>query len=137
MARYQVNTDGYVGSAGAAWAFVATAPMHRRARSGTLPRDVPPHLAEWHAVHAALAWAEAHLERGDEVQLHTDSALVAKGLAKRRPHVGGEAGELRAECRQALSRLAEAGIRVRVSRVRREENADADALARETAGADA
>lgn len=134
MARYVVSTDGYVGSVGAAWAFVATAPLRRETRSGALPPDVPPHLAEWRAVHEALSWAEEHLDRGDHVELHTDSALVAKGLASRRPQVSGEAGELRAACRQALARLAKEGIRVRVSRVRREENEDADALAREAAG---
>lgn len=129
MASYVLNTDAYVGDSGAAWAFIAACVTGDEAHSGAIPRG-PSHLAEWRAAHEALVWAEAHLGRGDELELRTDSALVAKGLGGRRPHVSGEAGELRAACRQALARLAGAGVEVRVSRVRREENAAADALAR-------
>src|SRR5438067_10024777 len=129
-------TDGYVGESGvAAWAFVARAAAGGLdiTHSGTLPARTPSHMAEWAAASAALAWCEATLERGDSIELRTDSALVAKGLASRRPALSGEAAETRAACRQTLARLAAAGVRAKVVRVRREENAEADAAARAAA----
>ena len=126
MRRVIVSTDGYVGSEGAAWAFVAG----DITRSGVLAPTAPSHVAEWAAVSAALAWAEATLEAGDSIELRTDSALVAKGLASRRPAISGEAAETRAACRQALARLAASGVQAKVVRVRREENSEADAAAR-------
>jgi ribonuclease HI len=128
-----VATDGYVGEDGraAAWAFVVSGARQAR-EAGALPGG-PSHLAEWTAVSRALAWAEARLDAGDELELRTDSALVAKGLASRRPEMSGEAAELRAACRQALARLAGRGVRARVVRVRREENEEADAEARRAA----
>lgn len=129
----EVATDGYVSEAGAAgWAFIARFPGGEARRSGALT-GAPSHLAEWTAVAEALRWAEAHATMGDLLRLSTDSALVAKGLAKRRPEMSGAAGELRAEARRTLARLAERGIRARVTRVPRARNAEADALAREAA----
>lgn len=135
VALVTISTDGYVGVDGAAgWAFVARGP-DRAATSlrGALP-TCPSHLAEWTAVRRALEWAEETLEDGDRLELRTDSALVAKGLASRRPLMTGEAADVRAECRKALARLASRGIRAKVTRVDRAENAEADAQAREAAG---
>jgi hypothetical protein len=78
----------------------------------------------------ALAWAEATLAEGDALELRTDSALVAKGLASRRPAMSGEAAEARAACRQALARLGQRGVKARVQRIGREENVEADGQAR-------
>lgn len=127
-----VATDGYVGEEGAGWAFVVSGVGREESRSGRLPGG-PSHLVEWRAASEALAWAEAELLAGDVLELRTDSQLVAKGLAGRRPLMSGVAAELRAACRQSLARLAAAGVRVRVERVPREQNAAADALAREAA----
>ncbi|HET6405564.1 MAG TPA: hypothetical protein VFH78_13040 [Candidatus Thermoplasmatota archaeon] len=133
MARAVVSTDGYVAHDGrAGWAFVARVEAHAARDSGSLA-GVRSHLAEWVAVSRALAWAEATLARGDALELRTDSALVAKGLASRRPEMSGEAGALRAACRQALARLAANGVPAKVVRVPREENDEADALARAAA----
>ncbi|HUR68857.1 MAG TPA: reverse transcriptase-like protein [Candidatus Thermoplasmatota archaeon] len=133
--RVLVSTDGFVADDGsAAWAFVAFADgVTTASRSGMLSRRTASHLAEWTAMRQALAWAEESLEEG-ELELRTDSALVAKGLASRRPEMSGEAAALRAECRQALARLAARGVTARVVRVRREENEAADGLARDAAG---
>lgn len=132
--RVRVSTDGYVAQDGrAGWAFVAhTEEGATDTRSAALA-DTPSHLAEWIAVTHALAWAEETLLPEDTLELHTDSALVHKGLASRRPEMSGEAGALRAACRQALARLAARGVRTKVFRVRREENEEADALARAAA----
>lgn len=133
MASVLVATDGFVGGGAAGWAFVATGEAGELARaSGALP-ECAPHLAEWTAVAHALGWAEGALAEGDRLQLRTDSALVAKGLASRRPAMSGDAAQLRAACRQALARLAARGIRARVERVGREENTLADGLARAAA----
>lgn len=130
MARVVVSTDGFVSEAGdASWAFVARGDGVDETRRGELGR-APPHLAEWVAASRALAWAEASLAGGDELELRTDSALVAKGLARRKPAMSGEAAEIRAECRRALARLAERGVRARVVRVGRERNREADELSR-------
>lgn len=136
MTAYEISTDGYRSAEGvAAWAFVATTPDGaRHAESGRLDGDATSHLAEWVAVHEALAWAERALDEGDVALLRTDSALVAKGLASRRPSMSGEAAERRAACRQALARLGQRGIRVRVARVGRETNVEADGEARRAAG---
>lgn len=128
-----IMTDGFVGEDGAGWAFVARGDGVAVTRAAALPPGTPSHLAEWAAVVAALAWAEAKVESGAEIELRTDSALVAKGLASRRPALHGEAAEVRAACRQALARLGAAGVRARVVRVRREENTEADAAARAAA----
>lgn len=131
--RVLVSTDGYLGADGlAGWAFVAVWDEGRIEQAGALP-SATSHLAEWTAVSRALAWAEGHLERGAQLELRTDSALVAKGLASRRPEMSGEAAALRAACRQALARLAQGGVKARVVRVRREENEEADGLARRAA----
>ncbi len=136
MHRVVVTTDGYAGTYGVSWAFIATGPPGTQnvRESGTLSPNVPSHVAEWTAAKHALTWAESTLHRGDNLELRTDSALVAKGLASRRPEMSGEAAHLRAECRQALTRLANAGIHASVTRIRREENEDADTLAREALG---
>jgi ribonuclease HI len=134
--RVVIMTDGFVAADGAAgWAFVARTEHSAIdvTRSGALPPATASHLAEWVAVEAALGWAESALDEGDEIELRTDSAIVAKGLASRRPALHGDAAELRAACRQALARLGAAGIKARVVRVRREENAEADAAARAAA----
>lgn len=81
----------------------------------------------------ALEWASEHLEAPQSLEIRTDAALVAKGLASRRPEMHGEAATLRAACRQTLARLAQRGVRAKVVRVPREENEEADALAREAA----
>lgn len=137
MARYRISTDGYRAEEGArvavGWAFVAERDGERFVGSGALP-DVASHVAEWVAVSEALAWAEERLVEGDTLLVRTDSALVAKGLASRRPEMSGEAAERRAACRQALARLAQRGIKAKVERVGRSENADADAAARQAAG---
>lgn len=137
MAAVTVWTDGYADADGAGWAFVARGGAGAEAsRAGALAA-CPSHLAEWTAVLRALAWAEAEapLAAGDELRLRTDSALVAKGLASRRPRMTGEAAEMRAEARRVLARLGERGVRARVERVPREENAEADGLARAAAHA--
>lgn len=124
-----IACDGYVGPDGrAAWAWTCGCGAEA---AGSLPARTASHLAEWRAAAEALAHLARHAP--GEVELRVDSALVAKGLASRRPEMSGEAGEVRAACRQALARLADAGVRVRVARVRREENAEADALARAAA----
>ena len=121
--------DGYVGPQGqAAWAWVCE---DGQRGSGRLPDRVASHLAEWRACSEALAHLEGHA--AGDVVVQVDSALVAKGLAARTPAMSGEAAEMRAACRQALARLAERGVRVRVERVPRERNTEADALARATA----
>lgn len=126
-----VHTDGFVAEDGrAGWAFVAEGRAHD---AGSLER-VASHLAEWTAMSRALAWAERTLEQGETLELRTDSALVAKGLASRRPEMSGEAATLRAECRKTLARLAQRGVKAKVVRVKREDNAEADALARAAAG---
>lgn len=127
MTEHVVSTDGYVGAQGAGWAFVAW--PEGVVRRGALPA-CPPHEAEWRAVCEALAWAEERLAPGDALELRTDSALVAKGLASRRPAMTGAAAEARASCRQALARLAERGVKARVLRVDRTENVEADGQAR-------
>lgn len=133
LARLIIHTDGYVASDGrGAWAFVARGDDVHASEAGAL-EGVESHLAEWIAVTRALAWSEGALARGDSIELRTDSALVAKGLASRRPAMSGPAAELRASCRQALARLAKAGVKAKVVRVPREENEEADALAREAA----
>lgn len=122
----RVCCDGYRAADGrAAWAFLCDDGARA---SGELPAGTRSHLAEWHAVARALD----HLDRhgSGEVTLQVDAALVAKGLAARRPAMSGEAAELRAACRQALARLDAKGVRVRVARVEREANREADALAR-------
>jgi len=130
MVRVVVSTDGFVGADGqAGWAFVARGEGVDVARRGALG-PVPSHLAEWTAASQGLAWAEEALAPGDELVLRTDSALVAKGLASRRPHMSGEAAELRAACRQRLARLAERGVAAKVERVGREANEEADRLSR-------
>lgn len=129
--RIVVNTDGYADAGAAGWAFVARGGALDHAEGGALPVS-PSHVAEWAAVAHALAWALDALQAGDELVLRTDSALVAKGLASRRPAMSGEAAELRAECRRMLARLAENGVRAKVERVGREANAEADALAHES-----
>ena len=135
--RYLVSTDGYRSAAGvAAWAFVVESEGLSEARSGRIEGDATSHLAEWVAVTEALAWIETHAESGTNVELQTDSALVDKGLASRRPEMSGEAGERRAAARQTLARLAQRGIRVRVQRVPRTENTEADQAARAAAGAE-
>ncbi|MEA3198929.1 MAG: Reverse transcriptase-like [Thermoplasmata archaeon] len=126
-----VWTDGYVGEVGAGWAFVAQ--PGGVVRRGALPA-CPSHEAEWRAVREALSWAEAALAPGDALELRTDSALVAKGLASRRPAMSGEAAEARAACRQALARLGQRGVKARVQRIGREENVEADGQARLGAG---
>lgn len=128
----RIATDGYVGGGTAGWAFVAAREGAESVERGALP-ECPSHVAEWVAMRRALEWAERALAPGDALRLQTDSALVAKGLASRRPEMGGEAAEHRAACRQALARLAERGVRARVSRVGRAENARADAEARAAA----
>ncbi|HVL49403.1 MAG TPA: hypothetical protein VM889_12655 [Candidatus Thermoplasmatota archaeon] len=128
----RIATDGYVGPDGlGGWAFVVDRPEGRLVESGALA-GVASHLAEWIAIERALLWAEAEAPPG-ELALQTDSALVAKGLAARRPEISGEAGEIRARCRQALARLAARGVRVAVARVAREANAEADRAARAAA----
>lgn len=128
-----VWTDGFVAEDGrAGWAFVARGAGVEAREAGALS-GVESHLAEWIAVSRALTWAEETLAPGDALVLRTDSALVAKGLASRRPAMSGEAAALRAACRQALARLAAGGVRAKVARVRREENAEADAAARAAA----
>lgn len=128
-----VWSDGYVGEDGrAGWAFVARGDAIEVREAGALS-GVESHLAEWSAVSRALAWAEAALAPGHALELRVDSALVAKGLASRRPAISGEAGALRAECRRALARLGARGVPARVARVPREENGEADALARNAA----
>lgn len=118
--------DGYVDKDGrAAWAFVCD---DGAAQAGLLPLRTASHLAEWQAAEHGLAHLAAHAP--GEVVLQVDSALVAKGLAARRPEMSGEAAELRARCRQRLAALAARGVRVQVQRVPREENQAADALAR-------
>lgn len=135
VASVTISTDGYVGGDGAAgWAFVARRDGGAAAcLRGALP-TCPSHLAEWTAVRRALEWAEEEMEDGDRLELRTDSALVAKGLASRRPGMTGEAADLRAECRKALARLARRGIRSKVVRVDRIANVEADAEARIGAG---
>ena len=131
--RVVVATDGFVAQDGrAGWSFVAHGGGHDAREAGALA-GVESHLAEWIAVSRALEWAERSLQTGDALELRTDSALVAKGLASRRPEMSGEAGQRRAACRQALARLGSRGIRARVVRVAREENGEADALARAAA----
>ncbi|MFA5862674.1 MAG: hypothetical protein WDA16_13370 [Candidatus Thermoplasmatota archaeon] len=132
-----IATDGFVAADGAGgWAFVARGDGVDVTRRGEL-RNVAPHLAEWRAMMEALAWAEGALfEAGDEIELRTDSALVAKGLASRKPAMSGEAAEARAACRQALARLGERGIRASVVRVPREANEEADRQSRRAAGDD-
>jgi ribonuclease HI len=131
--RVLASTDGVVCTDGrAGWAFIAEWDGGRIERAGALV-DATSHLAEWTAISCALAWAETFLEEGATPEIYTDSALVAKGMASRRPAMTGEAAALRASCRQALARLAMRGITGRVVRVRREENAAADALARAAA----
>lgn len=130
VATVVVWTDGYVGDGVAGWAFVARPPG--LVRAGPLA-VCPSHEAEWRAATEALAWAEQTLAPGDALELRTDSALVAKGLASRRPAMSGAAAEARAACRQALARLAQRGVRAKVSRVDRTDNAEADAAAREAA----
>ncbi|HLE97045.1 MAG TPA: hypothetical protein VI997_06700 [Candidatus Thermoplasmatota archaeon] len=93
-----------------------------------------PRLPEWRAVAAALLWLGSKHPRPSAVDLCTDSALVERGLASRRPAMSGEAAELRAACRQGLARLAGAGVRVRAVRVPRERNGAADAAARRASG---
>lgn len=128
-----VCSDGFVAEGGAAgWAFVARSERGIARASGPL-RAASSHVAEWTAIVRALAWAEETLDTGDTLELRTDSALVAKGLAARRPEMSGEAAVMRAGCRQALARLGARGIKTRVVRVRREENAEADTLARDAA----
>ena len=135
-ARYFVSTDGYRSSAGvASWAFVVEAEGAPASRSGRITGDATSHLAEWVAVTEALAWIEAHAQPGDVVELRTDSALVDKGLASRRPEMSGEAGERRAAARQTLARLAQQGIKVKVARVPRTDNTKADEAARAAAEA--
>lgn len=129
-----VCSDGFVAQDGrGGWAFVAHSGSAATRGSGALA-GAQSHLAEWTAVARALAWAEEALEAGDALELRVDSALVAKGLAARRPAISGEAGALRAACRQTLARLGARGVKARVVRVRREENEEADALARVAAG---
>ena len=124
-----LSVDGYVAASGqGGWAVVANG---RTVASGATSGE-PSHLVEWRAAAAALAWMERHAEPG-EATLRTDSVLVARGLASRRPAMSGEAAEVRAACRQALARLAEAGVRVRVVRVPRESNVPADRAARRAA----
>jgi ribonuclease HI len=130
VARVVASTDGFVGADGqAGWAFVARGEGVDVAQRGELG-PVPPHVAEWVAASEALAWAERTLTPGDELVLRTDSALVAKGLAARKPAMSGEAAELRAACRQRLARLAERGVKAKVERVPRETNEEADRLSR-------
>lgn len=129
VARVVISTDGYVGPTGAGWAFVVHGEGHETVERGSLP-DCPSHLAEWCAVEQALAWCERALASGDDLELRTDSALVAKGLARRSPAMGGEAAVKRAACRQAIARLAGAGVKVKVLRVARAANAEADGEAR-------
>lgn len=121
-----VHVDGYVAADGiGAWAVVVDG---RPTLSGRVLGE-PIHLVEWRAVAAALAWLELSAPPGD-VRIVTDSALVERGLASRRPEIHGEAGEIRAASRQALARLAARGIRVRIERVPREANREADEAAR-------
>lgn len=121
-----VHVDGYVAADGiGAWAVVVDG---RPTLSGRVAGE-PIHLVEWRAIAAALAWLEVSAAPRD-VRLVTDSALVERGLASRRPEMHGEAGEIRAASRQALARLAARGIRVRVQRVPREANREADGAAR-------
>ena len=128
-----VFSDGYVGEDGiGGWAFVVRGAGVEASGSGMLS-GASSHLAEWTAVANALAWCEEHLEGPAALEIRTDAALVAKGLAARRPEMHGEAAALRAGCRQALARLAKKGVRAHVVRVPREENGEADALAREAA----
>lgn len=133
-----VSIDGYVGPDGrGGWAVVVEG---RTAASGATSGE-PSHLVEWRAASAALAWLERRRgpdveRRALEVRLVTDSALVERGLSARKPAMSGEAAEVRARCRQAIARLAAAGVRVQVVRVPREENAAADAAARQAARAD-
>lgn len=129
VARVVISTDGYVGADGAGWAFVVHGEGHHVVERGVLP-DCPSHYAEWVAVERALGWSERALGGGDELELRTDSALVAKGLARRRPAMSGEAAAKRAACRQALARLALSGVKVNVVRVARTANAEADGEAR-------
>lgn len=130
-ASVDVAIDGYVGPDGrGGWAVVAGG---RVVASGATAGE-PSHLVEWRAAAAALAWLERRGERGEST-LATDSVLVARGLASRRPAMSGEAAAVRAACRQALARLAAAGVGVRVVRVPREANAEADAAARRAARA--
>lgn len=137
LMRVLVFSDAFVGDGRAGWAFVADGLDGIPTRmSGPLPGSISSHEAEWVAVSRALAWAEGALAPGDELELRVDSALVAKGLASRRPEMSGAAAQLRAACRQALARMGQAGIRARVVRVRREENAEADAAARAAAFTD-
>lgn len=127
----RVASDGHVSADGrAAWAWVCGCGASAAA---ALPRATASHVAEWRGAAEALAHLRGH--GPGEAVLQTDSALVAKGLAARTPAMRGEAGELRAACRQLLARLAEAGLSVQVVRVDREVNAAADALARATANA--
>lgn len=131
MANFVISTDAHVGDDGdSGWAFVAHGDGLSLHENGPLPKG-PSHLAEWRAMAEALRWAMDALAAGDELDLHTDSALVAKGLAARKPAMSGEAAELRAHCRMTLARLGEAGIRVRVRRIQRSANAEADQLARQ------
>lgn len=128
-----VATDGFVSQDGrAGWAFIARdgATGAEMARGLGVLEATQSHAAEWVAVVRALAWAERALGDGEALELRVDSALVAKGLASRRPAMSGEAAAMRAACRQALARLSQRGIRTKVVRIRREENAEADALAR-------
>lgn len=133
MTRLVIATDGYVASDGhGGWAFIVQGESVHHQESGAL-HDAPSHLAEWIAVQRALEWASAHAASGDHIDLRTDSALVAKGLASRRPSMSGEASERRAACRIALAALAGRGIRTRVQRVPRHLNAAADEAARRAA----
>lgn len=129
--RLVIHTDGYADASAAGWAFVASGDITHR-DSGALPPS-PSHLAEWIAVARALAWVESVGGPGDDVLLETDSALVEKGLASRRPAMSGEAAQLRADARKALARLGARGVKVRIERVPREKNQAADALARDAA----
>lgn len=128
-----VCSDGYVAEDGrGGWAFVVRGDGVEASGSGAIS-GASSHLAEWTAVSRALEWVGEHVEGPQTIELRTDAALVAKGLASRRPEMHGEAASLRAACRQALARLAERGVRAKVVRVPREENEEADALARQAA----
>ncbi|HWG92165.1 MAG TPA: hypothetical protein VNZ52_15045 [Candidatus Thermoplasmatota archaeon] len=90
-------------------------------------------LAEWTATVRALRWLRAERPQGP-VLLRVDAALVAKALVYRDITVKGPEGLLAEEARKHMLVLRGWGIAVRVERVPRWRNLEADDLAFAAAG---
>jgi ribonuclease HI len=80
--------------------------------------------AEYHALIAGLKLALQH--HSDDLQVFTDSAIVADQIQQEAPRMKADMKPLHAEVRHLLAEIGEREVRIRISWLPRELNREAD-----------